>query len=80
MSLRKRAEFLVDEVDGLTLDDVDEVYEEWAGMDFDRSNFGYDQALASLWAIAYKKSLKRLGHYKSYKERIRTLVEQKEQK
>ena len=78
MSLRKKAEFLVDEIDGLTLDDVDEIYEEWAGMEFDQSNLGYDQALASLWGIAYEKSLKRLGHYDSNEERIRALVEQKE--
>lgn len=78
MSFRKKAEFLVDEFDGLTLDDVDEIYEEWAGMDFDRSESGYDQALATLWNIAYKKSLERLGHYDAYKERIRAQVEQKE--
>jgi hypothetical protein len=79
MSFRKKAEFLVDEIDGLTLEDVDDIYEEWAGMDFDRSNFGYDQALAALWDIAYKRSLERLGRYDAYKERIRAQVEQKEQ-
>ena len=78
MSLRKKAEFLVDEIDGLTLDDVDEIYEEWAGMDFDRRSLGYDQALASFRGIAYEKSLKRLGHYDANQERIRALVEQKE--
>ena len=78
MSLRKKAEFLVDEIDGLTIEDVDGIYEEWAGMDFDRSSLGYDQALASLWSIAYRKSLERLGHHESNKERIRALVEQKE--
>lgn len=78
MSLRKKAEFLVDEIDGITSDDVDEIYEEWASEDFDKSNFGYDQALASLWKIAYEKSLKRLGHYDANQERIRALVEEKE--
>ena len=78
MSLRKKADFLVDEIDGITLDDVEEIYEEWAGMEFDRSTMGYDEALASLWGIAYRKSLKRLGHHESNEERIRALVEQKE--
>lgn len=78
MSLRKKAEFLVDLIDGLTLEDVDDIYEEWAGMEFDRSAEGYDFALAALWRIAYDKSLLRLGHYEANMERIRAQVEQKE--
>ena len=70
MSFRKKAEFLVDEMDGLTLEDVDEIYDEWAEMDFERSDFGYDQALGALWNIAYNKSLKRLGLYKDYAEKV----------
>ena len=80
MSLRKKAEFLVDEIDGLTLDDVDEIYEEWSSMEFDRSNHGYDQALAALWNIAYETSLKRLGHYEAYMETMRAQVEQRNKK
>lgn len=70
LSFRKKAEFIVDSIDGLTLEDVDEIYEEWSEMDFERSDFGYDQALNSLWIIAYEKSLKRLGLYNKYAEEI----------
>lgn len=63
-TFRKQAEMVIGNVDGLTEDQIADVYAEWEGMTFPDVPEGRIESLSVLQNIAMKHLLKSLGRYK----------------
>jgi 6-phosphogluconate dehydrogenase len=77
MSFRKKASYLIEQIDGLSEEDIDEVFEEWGEMEFDDDLMGYDRALAALWDLGYRKMLENCGRLEAYEQQFVRTPEEK---
>ena len=70
MDLAEQAEAIIDMIPGLTDQDVQNTYNEWSQLRYEKSLNGCTEALADLQQIATKTLLQRLGMWDSYVERV----------
>jgi len=69
MDLTERAEAIIDMIPGLTDQDIQNTYNEWSCLRYEKSLNGQTEALADLQQIATKHLLKRLGKWDGYVQR-----------
>jgi hypothetical protein len=69
MDLAEQGEAIIDMIDGLTDQDIQNTYNEWSKLRYEKSLNGQTEALADLQSIATKHLLKRLGKWDSYVQR-----------
>ena len=70
MDLAEQAEALIGMSDGLTDQDIQNTYNEWSCLRYEKSLNGRTEALADLQQIATRILLKRLGKWDSYFQRV----------
>lgn len=75
MSLPERAESILQNVDGLTSDDKNDIYEEWAKYTYADNGFGQIQAEADLQQLAVEHLLRKTGRWEKEKKRRADLVQ-----
>ena len=69
MDLAEQAEAIIDMIPGMTDQDIQNTYDEWSQLRYERNLSGSTEALADLQMIATKNLLQRLGRWYSYVER-----------
>lgn len=69
MGLGEQAGEIINLIDGLTFEDIQNIYDEWSKLRYEKSLDGQTEALADLQGIATKTLLARLGRWDSYVER-----------
>jgi len=70
MDLAEQAESIIDMIDGLTDQDIENTYNEWSKLRYEKSLNGQTKALSDLQQIATRYLLKRLGMWDSYVQRV----------
>ena len=70
MGLAEQAEAIIDMVGGLTDQDIQNTYDEWSCLRYEKSLDGRTEALADLQQIATRILLTRLGKWDSYFQRV----------
>ena len=70
MDLAEQAEAIIDMIDGLTDQDIENTYNEWSKLRYEKSLNGQTKALSDLQQIATRYLLKRLGMWDSYVQRV----------
>ncbi len=70
MDLAEQAEEIIDMIPGLTDQDIQNTYDEWSCLRYERGSHGQTEALADFQQIATKNLLQRLGRWDSYVERM----------
>jgi hypothetical protein len=75
-TFRQQAEMVIGNVDGLTEDQIADVYAEWEGMTFPDVPEGRTESLGVLQDIAVKHLLKSQGRYEAeVVQRVENLIE-----
>jgi len=77
MDLAERAEAIIDMIPGMTDQDIQNTYDEWSCLRYEKSLNGQTEALADFQQIATKTLMKRLGKWDSY---IRRVISRKDNK
>jgi len=77
MSLSERAEDVLRNIDGLTSDDYQIIYDEWAKYTYTDNGIGQIQAEADLQQIAREHLMKKIGVWEHEVERHRKNLSQK---
>jgi broad specificity phosphatase PhoE len=70
MTFRQQAERAIGNVDGLTEEQIADVYAEWEGMTFPDVAEGRTESLMALQDIAMKHLLKGMGKWEKFQERV----------
>ena len=70
MDLGEQAEEIIDMIPGLTDQDIQNTYNEWSCLRYEKSLDGQTEALADLQRIATRHLLKRLGKWDDYIQRV----------
>jgi len=70
MDLGEQAEVVIDMIPGLTDQDIQNTYDEWSCLRYEKSLNGRTKALADLQQIATRHLLKRLGKWDDYIQRV----------
>jgi len=70
MDLAEQVDAIIGMVDGLTDQDIQNTYDEWSKLRYEKSLSGQTEALADLQQIATRILLKRLGKWDSYVQRV----------
>lgn len=70
MDLGDQAEAIIDMIPGLTDQDIENTYNEWSSLRYEKNYNGRTEALADFQQIATKHLLKRLGKWDSYVQRV----------
>ena len=70
MDLGDQAEAIVDMMPGLTDLDIQNTYNEWSSLRYEKGLSGQTEALADFQQIATRHLLQRLGKWDSYVERV----------
>ena len=70
MDLGDKAEAIVDMMPGLTDLDIQNTYNEWSSLRYEKGSRGQTEALADFQQIATRHLLQRLGKWDSYVERV----------
>ena len=75
MDFGEQAEAIIDMIDGLTDQDIENTYNEWSKLRYEKSLNGQTKALSDLQQIATRHLLKRLGMWDSYVQRVTSRTE-----
>ena len=70
MGLTEQAEAIIDMIPGLTDQDIQNTYNEWSSLRYEKGLSGQTEALADFQQIATKHLLQRLGKWDSYIGRV----------
>ena len=70
MNLEEQAEAVIDMIPGLTDEDIQNTYDEWSSLRYEKGLDGQTEALADFQQIATKTLMKSLGKWDSYVERV----------
>ena len=70
MDIGEQAEEIINMIPGLTDQDIQNTYNEWSSLRYEKGLGGQTTALADLQQIATKHLLKRLGKWDSYVQRV----------
>ena len=70
MDLGEKAEAIIDMIPGLTDQDIQNTYDEWSSLRYEKSLNGQTEALADFQSIATKHLMQRLGKWDSYVDRV----------
>ena len=70
MDLAEQAEAIIEMIPGLTDQEIQNTYNEWSQLRYERSLNGCTEALADLQQIATRTLLQRLGKWDSYVQRV----------
>ena len=71
MGLRRRAHAIIDNIQGLTDDDIAEIWTEWGELDYPGEGAAFErEALADLQQIAVRKVLERTGRWKRFEDSV----------
>ena len=70
MDLAERTEAIIDMIPGLTDQDIQNTYDEWSCLRYEKSLSGRTEALVDFQQIATKTLMKRLGKWDSYVQRV----------
>ena len=77
MDLGERAEAIIDMIPGLTDQDIQNTYDEWSSLRYEKSLDGQTEALADFQQIATRHLLQRLGKWDSYVARVTSRKDKK---
>jgi len=70
MDLGEQTEAIIDMIPGLTDQDIQNTYDEWSCLRYEKSLSGRTEALVDFQQIATKTLMKRLGKWDSYVQRV----------
>ena len=77
MDLGEQAEEIINMIPGLTDQDIQNTYDEWSSLRYEKSLDGRTTALADIQQIATKHLLKRLGKWDDYIQRVTSRKDKK---
>jgi len=74
MDLDDKAEAIIDMIPGLTDQDIQNTYDEWSRLRYEKGSRGRTEALADFQSIATKHLLKRQDKWDGYMARVKDNV------